>query len=455
MAASTKNKGAAKRRTNKPKSTKPGQKPPHITPAERVRLGPDVAAIKGAVKPSQWRQMVKDAHSRQQTMAGYLSDAPGPLKERTRKSLETEAMGQAQTAYAPGFAELDRETSRAANIRDKRTQDQALYDQWLMQKTAETTAQAQAAQQRYENLATSATSAQEAAAAAQKTDIDRQMANSGPSDMSNSVYLRAAAERAQGSVEKARSQAQQVYRAGPETALRSSALTQSAIGQGRAARAEIQGEYGKTTEEIRKTRAGLISDRAKTAVSRWTALLDQEVTKANANRDFQGLMSQLDVKKAEQQQEDVQFRLGLKAKTKIANQQAATTRQGQRTAAETSRQNNAATNEQRRADRAQRSADKAADRRQRGELNTKEDAKNSEKQVETIRHVASLIGGQRNGMIRDPRDGKWKGTRAVLRANGYSDDVINVAVQVHGGKLNSRGIRRAKILGIPDASALL
>ena len=73
------------------KSTKP-RPLSRVTPADYIRLGPDVAKIKSQMTPARWRSVVKTAHAQGWTVASALdSSTPAALKQKTQTSLRSAA----------------------------------------------------------------------------------------------------------------------------------------------------------------------------------------------------------------------------------------------------------------------------------------------------------------------------------------------------------------------------
>lgn len=111
-----------------------------------LTLGPISSQVKSRAKPSQWKTIVKKAHSRGFTVESFLDQSiPEAMKARTKSSLRTEADTTVKAAYAPAEKEISLNEERTKAIDTKRARDNQYYLDWLAGKSAEINAHTEAA----------------------------------------------------------------------------------------------------------------------------------------------------------------------------------------------------------------------------------------------------------------------------------------------------------------------
>lgn len=139
----------AKKKNTAPKVRKPSA-------ADVLRLGSDVANAKAQTNPKLWKQLVNRAHAGGYTVAAELSGRPDVLKERTQTGMAKEAQTSVNTAYAPVFADFDKQDSQIKAWDAKRKADNEAYAGWLQTQTDKIMAQSVAADQTLTSQATAA-----------------------------------------------------------------------------------------------------------------------------------------------------------------------------------------------------------------------------------------------------------------------------------------------------------
>lgn len=272
-----------------------GQK---VSQADYYRLGEEVAGLKARTDPKSWRQIVKDAHSRGQTVAGYTGGGPEALRERTQSSLLEQAKKTTATAFDPAKRQLDQTEVRTRALNDKRSADNLAYQQWMQGKIAQHNEQARQAQQQYGQYlqdlqATTVQSAANLQQQAQQTAMA-----GGVSDPSQSTALGsdlgANVARAGDLVGNARAQTAASL-PGVE------AMLGANIAQGTAAYQQADGlrakEFGEQISDVTRGKNELATNKAAALVEEWTRLRNQEIDKANQNRDYGAAAEKLGVEK--------------------------------------------------------------------------------------------------------------------------------------------------------------
>jgi hypothetical protein len=434
----------------KRKATGPGK----LTVADRIRLGPTASAVKSSVPASQWRQIVSDAHKRGFTVPGALSDVPDELKPRTRTSLQAQAKDETTAAYAPAGKALDVEEAQAQGMRDARYRAEQTFNDWYSQKVTEINNATTQAQGQYQDWAdkTAATNAAAARADAAKAAATAQAGQG--ADLSNSIYLQGAKDRAESSAQKAELIPEAARATGVQISTQNAGRVQNAAGSYLGQIGKVSADYGKEHTAIGNKRLSLESDRAAAQVKAYTDLLDTEISKANANRQADISLQTLTQKGSEAALQHKEFLLGLHNKTATSKRSAATTRAGQKT------QQGIAT-----ADREARAlqghmnrinALKVAAKAHPGKNGapSPEERKLSREMVSRIHTVMGMIRNQKNGQLLDPVTDHYHSARYVLRTSyQVPDDVINVALRKLRGQ---KVIYNPSLLGIlPDDVGLI
>lgn len=423
--------------------------------ADVARLGVDTASIKSSMNPKDWASAVRAAHSKGYTISSALSDTPDPLKQRTKSSLLAQAQKTVQDAYQPQKAELDYAATQAAGLRAKRLSDEDAFNSWYAQQVSQSNARADAAQQKYQDYMTGLAAKREVDAANRQAELTAASQQGASGDVSQSTYLKAAAERAGVQTQAVQNSAAAAVESGRVNAAQRQADTSNIAGRHAGAQGLIEGDYGKVLNEVTAGKLKLASSQAQDQIKSYTDLLNQELTKANAVQQNAGLMATLTEKQQARKSNTAQFYAGLKAKTQTAAAQRAVTKRGQDVAATTQRQGQTLSHDDRVADRLSRETQKTLDRAnalkvaaQRTGAGSVAAGAASKKGIQAIHSIAGIIKTERNGMIMDPKTGHYHSTRSVLRGMGASDDQINVALRVVRGARGAQAIHNPELLGI-------
>lgn len=460
-----KHKAAAKRGANKGKgSSKPAAAAPkqHVSVGDRIRLGEEAAGIKAAMTPAQWKQVVTSAHSQGWTVRSALSDTPPELRARTKSSIQKGAQELVTDAYKPADAQMSHDEQLAAGTRAKRIQDNERYGQWLSQRTAQIAQGANAAQAKYVESIQNMANAQKANAqvTAQQAQTQAQQGASG--DVSGSIYLKGAQERAQASGEKADANVANAAAQNVPIAQQGQAMELAALGDTTKLRAGYEQDFSKTMSDISDRKFDIATKKAAAYAEQYANDLKTELDKASANRDYQGLIMETQQKQDEARLKHQEFMTAQTTQRQAITTTAATSRANNRNTTSATRAGQQLSHAdrvaQRQFDATQKTLDRAATARQKaldrkanatgpaGTKITREDVAASRQGISAIHTLGGIIkGGTFVG-----NDGKrHKATRANLRALlGASDDQINVAVRWSRGARGARAIRNPAALGI-------
>lgn len=264
---------------------------------DAITLGPLASAVKGKVSKKQWSTLVKQAHARGFAINSYLdTSTPDPLKQRTQASLAAQAKRTVAAAYKPAETELSQAESRIKAIQDKRDLDNKYYQDWLASKNAELATQQQTNTKALTDGITALQNSTAQAYAGQQGQEAAQLAATpgAVSDFSQSKALNIDLT------------AQQMHGLSQMAATGSAALTQQGVDNTQLAqtqanafafmaaqRAKQQSDTFTELAKVADARQKLVLDKAAAASKEASRLLDNEVNKANSNRNYQAAAEKL------------------------------------------------------------------------------------------------------------------------------------------------------------------
>lgn len=267
------------------------------TSTDSLTLGPNAAALKQQLSRKRWKKFVRTAHKRGFSVEGLASGVPTALKERTSKGILREAKRSINKAYAPAEKELSLQETRTKALSDKRAADNKIFLDWQTAQSAKLQAGAEQAdaavasrqQQIQSDLATQAASAQQnllAQAAAQVGSV---------SNPSQSKALDLSAERLRGldllSAERTRTS--QLIGTNAERNAKAQANNFAIAAAAEARRvAETWAETSKLGDERQK----LVLQKAADASKEAARLFDNEISKADKNRQYAAAATELGIK---------------------------------------------------------------------------------------------------------------------------------------------------------------
>jgi hypothetical protein len=420
--------------------------------AERVRLGEDAYTVKHTVSKGAWKQIVKGAHARGFTVPSYLSNSPDELKARTHTSLKADAKKMVAEAFTGASKQLDFQGQQAESLRQRRLEDARAYNQWAAQQQSLSAAAATTAQQNYLDFIDKQSKTAQATAD-QLTAQANAVASQGVSgDASGSTVIQGLKERLQAQAQAAQNNANAGHAAAPVNEERGAAIRASLQGQYANITSEAENDYSKSMSDVTAARLKLTTDEAQAVIDNYTKLLDKEIDKANANRDFEGLMAQLNEKTAARQQEHQEFLTGQKTTRRGQTLSAATTKRGQDKAANTAANAQKLSHQDRVADRRQRALDNRLNRTSQEAITAQKiaaaDRTNATKVAAANTKVTAVIdtiadilrtqqrgkgGHTGSGYLWDADEQKWRPARQVLINRGAT------AAQINAGLAHARG----------------
>lgn len=262
-----------------------------------LTLGPNAAALKSKLSRKRWKKFVRTAHKRGFSVEGLASGVPTALKERSRAGVLKEAKRSINTAYAPAEKELSLQESRNKALSDKRAADNKVFLDWQTAQAAKLQAGAEQAdaavaarqQQIQSDLATQAAAAQQnvlAQAAARIGNVSNP-AQSTALDLSN--------ERLRGldllAAERTRTSQQIGTNAERNAKAQSNNFAIAAAAEARRV-AETWAEASKLGDERQK----LVLQKAADANKEAARLFDNEISKADKNRQYAAAATELGIK---------------------------------------------------------------------------------------------------------------------------------------------------------------
>lgn len=260
-------------------------------------LGPNAAAIKRRVGPARWQRLVQTARRRGVTIDSFLDPSiPNPLKARTKSSLTKQAYDTVAKSYAPAEQQLTQQEGRIKAISDKRALDNQYYLNWLTSRQATMATHAQAAESALLDAArgTAAQTPQDYAAVQQRL---QQGAAQTPGNVSNPAQATAfdLTPEAKRAIDRASSA---VGQTADHIALAGSmrdAATANDFAFMASQEAKRTADTWAALHDVADSRTKLELQRGQDAAKEIARLLDQEISKANANRDYAAAAARLGI----------------------------------------------------------------------------------------------------------------------------------------------------------------
>lgn len=446
------------------KKTQPPKQ--HVSQADALRLGADVANAKAGIDPKAWKKMVLDAHARGRTIRSQLfeSNQPDALRERTQSSLQAEAEKSLADAYKPAEVALTSEASRAQALSAKRAADNIVYRTWMEQQQAAAATQAAGAQQRYEQYL----AGQQAAATQDLQGQARAAAQGTPgtvSDMKDSTAIKglsADEKRSEANVANARAATAALI---PAMQAQQQNLALATRGSYDAGEARRVGDENKDLTAVMSAREKLATSKAADVIKEFTRLKDNEYTKATGKRDYAAAAEKLGLESFKVQQQATQFDATLKIKTAKQKLDELTARQDKALGdarIKVDYDKIAASQGKAEADRLlkreldhnkdAREAAKRADKKKAGGTPAeKARADKADGVVNNVLTTLKQLHASHPGGTVSP-NGKAIGFREYLMGKGASTLAIDVAedLRKNNGKLSAAGRAKARRLGITD-----
>lgn len=263
---------------------------------DSFRLGPISQTVKRRASPAQWKKIVKDAHAKGFAVESYLDrSVPNEYKARTKESLKKQATTTLATAYAPAEKLLGERESRINALSAKRKMDNEFYMDWLTKTRSSMQASASASEQA---LRASAQKIHDDAVAAHQAGI--QQAADGlmrqPGNVTSREELVKSLEISPENIRRlelinnqrttieADSNNQQRHRAAQDA---------NVIAQQAAVQAAQSAETWKSLTEVADDKLKIQMEKGASVAEEISRLLNQEIDKAGANRDFNAVAQKL------------------------------------------------------------------------------------------------------------------------------------------------------------------
>jgi hypothetical protein len=257
----------------------------HLTHEQMQRVllgaGADPVQVWMRASPRQ-RQILKHrANQRGVTPAGLIQGGPRALQERSPRGIRQEAVRRIGSAYAPAATELDEREKRILNLDVTRQQDEEAYRNWEMTQQQRLTAASSAASQVLQD--TLAGLAQEAQGLQNDVDplVQAQLGPEHQHSVANVLLEQVAAARD-------RSQ-------GAES---SKFLEENVQASGQARAARRASETSASLADVNTERKTLAASKRADTIKEIARLADNEIGKAQGNRDFAAALQKLGIDRA-------------------------------------------------------------------------------------------------------------------------------------------------------------
>jgi len=263
---------------------------------DQFRLGPISQTVKRRAKPAQWKKIVKDAHAKGFTVESYLDQSvPNEYKARTKESLKKQATTTLAGAYAPAEKLLGEREGRINALSAKRKLDNEFYMDWLTKTRSSMQASASASDQA---LRASAQKIHDDAVAAHQAGIqqaaDQLMQQ--PGNVTNRDELVKSLEISPENVrrlELINNQRTAIEGDAANAGRHRAAQDANVIAQQAAVQAAQASETWKSLTEVADDKLKLQMEKGAGVAEEISRLLNQEIEKAGANRDFDAVSEKL------------------------------------------------------------------------------------------------------------------------------------------------------------------
>lgn len=277
-----------------------------VVNSEVARLGARAYATKKKVSSGRWKSIVKQAHSRGFSVDSFLdTNIPNSLKERTKAGIQAQATKTITEAYKPVEKEYSQQEERVKSIDAKRSRDNQYYLDWLTARTGELNTHAKAADQQ---MLDRGKQIQDETAAQQGALRDQLIAGASqtPGNVSNpqqatAFDTSADSKRSLESVANARQQTANMVGSSEKRAAGDQAINFAQIA---AAEAQRHSDTANSLKDVADGRTKTALAKSADASKEVSRLLDQEIDKANSNREFSAALQKLGIAQDSIQQRD-------------------------------------------------------------------------------------------------------------------------------------------------------
>lgn len=268
-----------------------------LTREEYQNIGrpPLTAALWPKLNRKQRKAIIKKAHAKGYSVEGFLAaNTPDALKERTRSSIRSQAESTIEAVYRPAEAELESRDKRVRALDEKRKNDNSHYLGWLQNQSekmrADTAVADQALQERQRQIQSDVTNAygelnKQAVAAVQGQE-------GVVSDVKEASALDFSEEGKHATEAVANQRATTTAMIGTREK-HAAALSANNFALAAANEARRNADTWKALGEVADEKTKLQFTKGADAAKEIARLLDQEITKAQSNREFDVAVSKL------------------------------------------------------------------------------------------------------------------------------------------------------------------
>lgn len=269
-----------------------------------LSLGPTAARVKRQVSSREWRRIVRNAHKQGFSVEGFLSGQPRALRERTSRSIRKQALQTIGSVYKAAESELGARERTVRAIDEKRRADNEHFLNWLNTESAKQKSDAAAADQALFDRQRQIQADTEAATlAAQNVAKQNAAASTGnvsdPNEFAGFKELEGAQQKTRGLLEGVRTRtAQQI----DTNAKHAATIAANNFALHSAAEARRAADTWKAMMDLSDEKEKLSFAKAADAAKEVARLLDQEISKAQSNREFAAALQKLDLDTAQLQE---------------------------------------------------------------------------------------------------------------------------------------------------------
>jgi hypothetical protein len=281
----------------KPKKNKKKGKPGKLTRQEFSSLvhgGGAYYELKQRTSPQQFKRLRREARRRGTNLAGLVSGLPPALRPLTQQGIARQARRTTRSAYAREFADLSQQEQRIRAISSKRATDNMAYARWLQEQQSAMQLKGKAAddmllshqEQMHKDLQSTFEQLQAGALARQGAQPGNV---SNPGD-SRALDLSPERKREEERLAAQRQQTQDSIGSGQKTSQTLAAVAQMFMA---AQDQKRQSDEFGAVKEIGDERERLRLQRSSDTEREIARLIEQEIVKAQSNREFDAAVQKL------------------------------------------------------------------------------------------------------------------------------------------------------------------
>lgn len=267
---------------------------------QSILYGPRQAELRRRTTKKQFQRIKRQARRRGVTVEGLISGAPQPLKERSKKGIRRQAKRTVTQAYKPVLADLNQADQRVRALDEKRATDLEHWRNWLKGEsdkmlTASRTAD-ERLQQDQENIQKDLAGIWSTAQEQAKANVQQETGYVSDPEQSNALDFSPEQQRDLQKIAAARTRTNEMIGTQQEGLARTSANNFAFMAAQDAKRIS---DTWNALKDVADERTKVKLTRAADMAGEVSRLFDQEIDKAQSNREFSAALQKLGLDRAE------------------------------------------------------------------------------------------------------------------------------------------------------------